>query len=90
MTTPSLSKIADRSYEVLSDPDGLIAFLSLLFNYAGAGKPSDLYAHRWRHDGPAGRTMLVLFKPQPPGSAPRLSLLGPRLDDVDALAEVVE
>lgn len=85
MHTPTLHKIADRSYSVDSDIDACIAFLNLCFDYAGAGKPTDLYAHRWRHDGPDGRTMIVLFKPHPPGSPPRLSLLGPRIERVDML-----
>lgn len=90
MTTPPIRKICDRSYELLGDVDEAISFLNLLFNYMGAGKATDLYQHRWRHDGPEGRTMIVLFKPNPPGSPPRLSLLGPKLAVVDRLVALEE
>jgi hypothetical protein len=83
---PTLHKLADRSYDVLSDVDELIAFLNLLFDYAGAGKPTDLYQHRWYHVGAEGKTVLVLFKSHPPGTPPRLSLLGPHIAAIDALA----
>jgi hypothetical protein len=85
---PTFRKIADRSYTIVSDVDAAIAFFNICFRYAGPGKATDLWQHCWRHDGPSGRTMLILFKPHPPGSSPRLSLLGPRLDSVDALVEV--
>lgn len=82
---PTLTKIADRSYTVESNLTEAVAFFNVIFQYAGAGKPTDLYLHRWYHFGAEGKTVIVLFKPHPPGSRPRLSLLGPRLDDVDTL-----
>lgn len=83
---PILHPIADRSYALLSDLDACVACLSVQFRYAGRGGATALWNHRWRYDGPAGRTYIVLFRPQPPGAPPRISLLGPRIDIVAFLA----
>lgn len=85
-TTPTLRKIADRSYVVESNVDAAIEFLSLLFGRPTRGEVTALWSHRWRHVGPNGVTMVVLFKPHPPDTSPRLSLLGPQLEIVDMLA----
>lgn len=88
MSTPTITKIADRSYTIESDIDAAIELLNHLFHYVSAGKPGDLYAHRWTHIGPQGRTMIVLFRPDG-DNPPRLSVLGPRLESIDGLAEEV-
>jgi hypothetical protein len=91
MTTENhpLHRIADRSYTVLSSVGELRRLFDLLgFKYEGAGDATALWQHRWYHIGPGGKTVLVLFKPHPPGAPPRLSLLGPRVDAVDSLCDV--
>lgn len=86
MQSPTLRRLADRSYDLLSDVGELRAFFDILgFKHAGDGKATDLWMHRWYHLGPDGKTVVVLFKPHD-GQPPRLSLLGPRIDTVDTIA----
>jgi hypothetical protein len=76
---------SDRTYDVLSPIETLAGlFRALGFVYEGKGAPGGLWLHRWHHNGPSGRTMLVLFKPYG-NKPPRLALIGPRIESVEQL-----
>ncbi len=79
---PPLRRTADRVYET-SDPDALRALLNTLFTHQRVA-PGGLASDRWIYDGRGGRTILTLFIRDGHG---RLTLLGPRLDEVEQLTE---
>lgn len=76
-----LHQVNSHSYDVLSPTDDLIALLDVLLHPLGPPRAGDLYLRRWRHDGPAGRTVVILFDDTPA----RLVVMGPRVESIDAL-----
>lgn len=80
-SSPTLHQLSSHSYDVLSSVDDLIALLDIVLHPLGPPRAGDLYRRRWRHDGPAGRTVVILFDNTPP----RLVVMGPRLDAINAL-----
>ena len=84
MTLPRLHRSGDRTYILIGRDVGQLRqhFAALGFSHS-APKAGDLYRSRWVCDGPHGRSVLTLF----PSFA--LTILGPRLPQVDELVECV-
>lgn len=84
---PVLSRNPDhRSYDLLSSV-GELRTLFDTFGFTHSIMPgADGVIHRWSHGDGFGRTVLLLF-PSRDGLPPRLSLMGPVVAAVDALAD---
>lgn len=79
MTQLRLTRVADRSYRLDGTAGQLRGHLEAHGAQTRTPKPGDLYLLRFVIDGPAGRSVVSLFRDN------RLVVLGPNVPALDAL-----